>query len=739
MRKSEKFLKRLKEDGERLTVPESLKPEWIEETLKEKDYRSGKRKAAKMLPDRRFRRAAAAAACICLLAAGGLALYQTGVLSPERDPKDAQSLAENVTDEAAREGGNEGSGAGVGEQNQEEDTLRFAKKSYEEIYEKLRRQGTVLENQNSDLAGDSMQSAPAASVEESEALADSSAKDFGQTTLRTEGVDEADTIKNDGRYLYQLAVREDASGKERQGIQIVDTKEGLQETAFVGAFTYPREFYVWEDLLIVLEDGYYTAEYVYGDGVEDTPLAVCTEDVLYASGQYTKIHIYDISDRENPGLVQTFMFDGAYRTSRLADGYLYGFTFFTPSPGEDAEDYETYIPKADGSLIPAEEIICPDEASCQGYLVMVSVDLSQPEELKSSRAALADEGLFYVSGENIYLASGHSAYEDGEVLYQETAEKEAQPQEDADGGDVKGEVVSDWTQILRFSYGNGRFFAKAEGRIPGSIPDGFCLDQSGEFLRAVTTSTEYIRRTVTDDRTGEVLGYEYESPEDSGWSNGLYILNEDLEIVGSLEGLAEGEQIYSARFLGDTAYFVTFFQTDPLFAVDVSEPEEPKVLDELKVSGFSEYLHLYGEGLLLGLGMEVDEDTGEQQGLKLSMFDMSDPAELSEKARLNLSEYDYSTALYDYKSLLIDVRKNLIGFEAQSYGHGAARQAYLVFSYEEGAFVEKLEIELPENDGFWYQSCRGTYIVDRFYLLLPDGSVQEYSLETGELVRELGV
>ena len=259
----------------------------------------------------------------------------------------------------------------------------------------------------------------------------------------------------------------------------------------------------------------------------------------------------------------------------------------------------------------------------------------------------------------------------------------------------------------------------------------------------VTTATEYIRRKVTDDTTGETLGYEYVIPEgDDGLTNGLYILNENLEITGKIEGLAAGEQIYSARFLGDTAYFVTFRQTDPLFAVDVSNPEEPRLLSELKVSGFSEYLHAYSGELLLGLGVEADEETGEQQELKLSMFDISSPAELSEKTRLRLAgenwRYVFSPALYDHKSLLIDPEQNLIGFEAQGTREGSFVQAYLLFSYEEGAFVQKLEIEIESTAGF-YGSCRGTFIGEHFFLLIQDGSVQEYSLETGELTGELPV
>ena len=132
---------------------------------------------------------------------------------------------------------------------------------------------------------------------------------YGQTNVRTEGVDEGDTVKNDGRYLYQLAGRKDETGKEYQGVQIVDTRDGLRETAFVGRFEYPREFYVWEDLLVVLEDGYYTADYVSagdaiseeesgssvsGDRAENSRIAVCTGEVLYASRpvSYTHLDVY---------------------------------------------------------------------------------------------------------------------------------------------------------------------------------------------------------------------------------------------------------------------------------------------------------------------------------------------------------------------------------------------------------------------------------------------------------------
>lgn len=740
MKKSREFMNRLREDGERLELPESLKPEWIEETIKEK---AQKESSAHGFRSGNIRRAVAAAACIALVGAGMLGLYRVGFLSSgEGADTEGQTLPQASQPGFSGSGDSGKNGAEGTEAVQ--DTLQFAEKSYEEIYELLQMKPEEKEIWNSS-GGESGQALEESAADiyggiQAEASTDSAEGEYGQTNIQTAGVDEADTIKNDGRYLYQLARRKEENGKEYQGIQIVDTRDGLRETAFVGRFEYPREFYVWEDLLIVIEDGYYTADYVSdvsGSGIaaEDAAeSAPAIEDVFYAHGQYTKIHVYDIADRENPELRKSFTLDGAYRTSRLADGYLYGFTLFTPASGTDEKDYDAYIPKADGSLIPAQNIVCTEEKTAAEYVVMASVDLSEPEKLLDSRAVLADSSVFYVSQDSIYLASWHSVYEEtGAVITygSDTAEEE----------DSGAETVRDYTQILRFSYEDGRFLARAEGRVPGRIQDSFHLDQSGAYLRAVTTVTEYIRRTVTDDRTGERIGYEYEVPEgDNGMSNGLYILDENLDITGQIEGLAAGEQIYSSRFFGDTAYFVTFRQTDPLFAVDVSIPEKPELLSELKVSGFSEYLHVYSGDLLLGLGMEADEETGEQQELKLSMFDISDPAEVSEKTRLRLAgenySYGYSPALYDHRSLLIDTEQNLIGFEVQDTRDGSFAQAYLLYSYENGAFVQKLKIEIETGTGF-YESCRGTFIGDRFFLLLQDGSVREYSLASGEFVQEL--
>ena len=142
--------------------------------------------------------------------------------------------------------------------------------------------------------------------------------------------------------------------------------------------------------------------------------------------------------------------------------------------------------------------------------------------------------------------------------------------------------------------------------------------------------------------------------------NNLYILEEDLSLAGCIEGMAPGESIYSARFMGDTGYFVTYRNTDPLFSVDLSDPYQPRVIGELKVTGFSEYLHFWGDDQLLGIGYETDPETGRTQGLKLSMFDISDPANMKEVNKYVLEDFSYSPAPVSYTPLFRSLTFSLI-------------------------------------------------------------------------------
>jgi uncharacterized secreted protein with C-terminal beta-propeller domain len=164
--------------------------------------------------------------------------------------------------------------------------------------------------------------------------------------------------------------------------------------------------------------------------------------------------------------------------------------------------------------------------------------------------------------------------------------------------------------------------------------------------------------------------------------------------------------------------------------VDLSDVSAPKVLGELTISGFSEYLHSWENGILLGIGMEADEETG-QQGMKLSMFDISDPANVTEESRLNLTDYNYSEALYDHRAVLVDTEENLIGFTAEGSNKGKYWKKYLLFSYEDGDFVKKLEVDTQTDDG--YCRTRGTFIGDTLYLLSENGTVRAYDMAGGNV------
>jgi len=168
------------------------------------------------------------------------------------------------------------------------------------------------------------------------------------------------------------------------------------------------------------------------------------------------------------------------------------------------------------------------------------------------------------------------------------------------------------TGIVKIALNN--FDATSNGTVPGSPLNQFSIDEYAGNLRIATT----------------VGQNSWLFPAES--VNDLYILNDNLETIGSVQNLAQGERIYSARFINDVAYLVTFKQIDPFFVVDLSSPSNPKVTGELKIPGFSSYLHPLSENIILGVGQEENQ-------VKLSLFDVADPANPTETDKYLLDEY----------------------------------------------------------------------------------------------------
>ena len=195
--------------------------------------------------------------------------------------------------------------------------------------------------------------------------------------------------------------------------------------------------------------------------------------------------------------------------------------------------------------------------------------------------------------------------------------------------------------------------------------------------------------------------------------------------------------------MGDMAYFVTFRQTDPLFSVDVSDPANPKILGYLKIPGFSEYLHPFGNGLLFGLGQDADEKSGGIRGLKISMFDISDSGNVKEIAK-NIyrdGRYSQSDAEYDRKAITIDADKNIIGFSVSAYDESRNRnyKKYVVYGFDkEKGFYEKFSYDFSSISMYYGYYMRGVYIGDYFYIVPTDiDKIVSFDIKTDKKVYEL--
>ena len=396
------------------------------------------------------------------------------------------------------------------------------------------------------------------------------------------------------------------------------------------------------------------------------------QDVFYISEkQYTRLYTYDITNRSEPLLKGSTTQEGSYRTSRKVGDFVYLFTEYYPRI-KDKPEASTYIPQVGGEEMAIEDIYLPQVMTDSAYLVVTSIDIKEASKIVDKKAIVSAAAMFYVSTENIFICNEN--YENDK----------------------------NFTQIIKFHYENGKISPSAIGQINGYLKDSFSLNESDGYLRAVTTEQKKFVSV-----------------------NHLYILDQEMQVCGKLEDLAPGETIQSARFLGEIGYFVTFRQMDPLFSVDLSDPYAPKVLGELKITGFSAYLHFYGKDKLLGIGSEVDPDTGENKGIKLSMFDISDPENVTEIHKYVIKDAYDCQGLYNHKAIMMAVPKNLIGF--------ACDDSYLVFSYDrEKGFIN----EFLGGESYMYDA-RGIHIGDYFYLVKSNQirafDMKEKFKETGEL------
>ncbi len=652
-----KMLERIKKSAEPIDVPESLKPEFMEDILKEKEQKRRK------IP--LYRAGAAAAAALIAL----VALWQINHIGMQQEDRpqmegsteaagytEAAGLEEYVKETGAPEKTDAAAdGAGVIPHVSSEEELYLALADMNQAMSRDMGYGALTGDMMKEEGAVPMDSAPAEDAESSMESTAANNGDYSQTNLQEVGVDEGDIVKTDGNYIYALygsTVRIiKAEGENLEKISEISLPEKDEEV---------HEMYLDGNVLNLIATG------------NEASMDEQEEDVYFVDRKsYTRVYTYDIHEKETPKLSGYTEQEGYYKTSRKNGDMLYVFTEYTPII-KDTQESSTIMPRVSGGVMPLEDIYLPEYADQAGYLVIASVDVKQPEKVVDHKAIVSAADRFYVSTENIYGISSH--YENGR----------------------------DYTQILKFSYRDGKIKPAAAGDIRGYLNDTFSMNEHEGYLRVV----------ATDWNNDEEL-------------TNLYVLDENLDVYGKIENLAPGESIRSARFLGDIGFFVTFRDMDPLFSVDLSNPGEPKILGELKITGFSAYLHFYGENKLLGIGNEVDPETGEYKGIKVSMFDISDPSDVKEIDKYVLKDNYHCPGIYNYKAIMINPEKNIFGFECE--------ENYLVFSYDgEKGFVDEFLYELKDKEEFevYGNGTRGLYIGQTFYLSGSNG-IEAFDMERG--------
>ncbi len=667
----EKWIEEARKTAELVEPPKSLSPEAVADRLK----REGRR--PKEEPVRLHKHLAQAAVLFLFLLLGGGSLWLFRQFGGDVGKSRVSDIETEAGQEMAR--------MAVPEEGQSLSGGYRAAASYEEIYGYLKAQQL---SRNEMAAGDdgawegaAEEAAPEAmeydtaskseSTMEAEAPAaaeDTADGDHSETNTQVKGVDEADIVKTDGKYLYVVHGGSDFAGR----VHIIETDGGKMREV---SRTEPVTDGIYRDYDSALE--------LYVDGDTMTVLMDCINEET--AGSYTAAAVYDISDREEPELVNVLIQDGRYESSRKNGSYVYVFTSRYAEARE--EEKRSYIPYAGDDPLSCEDIYYSPETGAERMLIVTAFDTNDPGQFTDQKAVFCSGDTMYVSREAVYAA---------ETLYRDGTRQ---------------------TELFKLTYREGKLEAAGSRRFLGWLNNQFSMDEYEDHLRLVAT--------VDDPRSGRQV-------------NSLYVMDEDLDIVGSIHNLAPDERIYSARFMGDVGYFVTFRETDPLFSADLSDPKNPKIMGELKITGFSSYLHGYSEHKLLGIGEEINPRTGEMEGLKLSMFDTEDPYHVTEEDREILTEYQGSAALSDHKAVLIDTEKNLFGFLAYGYEWGADVEEYydyVLYSYdEEWGFTKRLAIRLSweEISAGYGSSLRGIYIGDTLYLAGFGDGVRAYSMKNGE-------
>jgi len=490
---------------------------------------------------------------------------------------------------------------------------------------------------------------------------------YSGTNNQVDGVDEGDIVKTDGNYIY-------IASNGQNAVNVVKPDNGnMTLTATIAKQDfYPSELQLYEDRIVVVWNG----------GTEMKPLAkfgMIAEDCSYSFWENEiAVEIYDTADFAKPAA--TYSQKGYFTSSRMIGNYIYLVTSYTPSfiysgATFTEEDLECYVPSytvnGETYFVAPEKIICPKKTDYVQYTTIAGIDVMSGNPLVSTASDMFGASQIYSSDKNIYLTSW---------------------------------AENDSTKINKYAINKGSVSYAASGIVEGNVQSQFWLDEYKDVLRVVSQVS----------RWEEYVNYS---------AANLYALDANLNKLSLVEGIGQGENVQSVRFDKEAAYIVTFRQIDPLFAFDMSDPANPVKKDELKIPGYSRYLHKWSDNLLLGIGVDADINSGGRTGLKLSMFGVGDDQELSELHNYVIeADYAYTSAEYDHKAILVSPERNIIAFPYTACSSsGYDKRVYAVFAYGDDGFALIGEIGYGNTDNLcWGEFNRGMYIGDYIYAIAPD-------------------
>ena len=535
--------------------------------------------------------------------------------------------------------------------------------------------------------------------------------DYSKTNVQVEGVDEADITKTDGNYIYSI------SGSNVFITNATDPNN-IKLEGLITSINIPEDLMLYQDKLVIV---YYQEESVDYDS--------------YSSRTYinTIVSIYDIKDKGNPKLLKEVNLPEPYYTTRCIDGRLFVFSSGYLRTKDD-QVIRTYQEDKTQKEIPLNKIKYLKESPTNTQTLIAEVDLNNITNVDIS-SYLIDISNAYISENNIYLLNDYYNYRDNLKFKDIFGWK-----------GIFGIINTDSnngyeTEIVKFNINAQKGISyQTSTKLEGETINQYSLDENNKNLRVAMHS-------------------------DSGTR--VVVLDKNLKTIGETENVAEGEEMYASRFIGDKAYLVTYKNTDPLFVIDLSDSHNPKVLGELKIPGYSTYLHPYDETHLIGIGMDTEEEVERDTdgsvlwtsaritGMKMSLFDVSDIYNPKQIATTKIGDSStVSAVLTNSKALLFSKEKNLLAIPVNHYEEEFSSDSSKEIDEEiedfiynskdyisEGYFVYNIDLDkgfelkgtITHNKttsrtyGIESKLLRGLYIKDDLYTVSED-EIQVHSI-----------